>query len=70
MVRFVEHLEQRFPDARERLARLRPALVAADPATMRWLLARLLAEHGSFEGYLDSLGMAPVVPFLRANLLD
>jgi protein-tyrosine phosphatase len=70
MAGFVEYLERSYPDAKERLARLRPALVAADPATMRWLLAAVRADFGSFEGYLDHLGMASVVPFLRANLLD
>ena len=45
-------------------------MIAAEPEAMRRFLARLRAEHGSFEGYVSDLGMASAVPYLRANLLD
>jgi hypothetical protein len=70
MVRFVDHLQRAYPDARERLVRIAPAMIAADPEAMRGFLADLRAEHGSIEGYIDDLGMAAAVPYLRANLLQ
>jgi protein-tyrosine phosphatase len=70
MVRFVEFLERTYPDARDRLARAAPAMLAAEPAAMRGLLDGLRSDFGSVEGYLAHLGMAPAVPYLRANLLS
>ncbi|MGZ4688966.1 MAG: tyrosine-protein phosphatase [Acidimicrobiia bacterium] len=70
MIRFVDHLQRTYPDARERLDRIAPAMVTADPQAMQRFIAGLRAAHGSFEGYADDLGMAPAVPYLRANLLD
>ena len=37
MVQLVEHFRRRYPDAREQLTRISPALVAAEPETMRAL---------------------------------
>jgi protein-tyrosine phosphatase len=70
MVRLVDHLQRTYPDARERLDRVAPALMAAEPESMQRFLASFRAEHGSFEGYLSDLGMASAVPYLRANLLE
>jgi len=69
MVRLVDHLQRSYPDARERLDRLAPALIAAEPEAMRGFLLRVYTEFGSFADYLDALGMAPAVPYLRENLL-
>lgn len=69
MVLLIEHLHRTFPDARERLDRVAPAMLAADPQSMQRFLATLRAEHGSFEGYVSDLGMASVVPYLRGTLL-
>lgn len=69
MVRFVDHLQRMYPDFNERLARIAPALIAADPDAMRGFLAGFRAEYGSFDHYLTDLGMASAVPYLRTNLL-
>lgn len=70
MVLLVEHLQRTYPDAHERLDRLAPALIAAEPEAMRGFLTRVSTEFGSFGDYLDVLGMASAVPYLRANLID
>ena len=42
----------------------------ADASTM-WAGAwRGIADFGSVDGYLHHLGMASVIPYLRANLLS
>jgi protein-tyrosine phosphatase len=69
MVLLVDHLQRTYPDARERLDRVAPAMIAADPDAMRGFLLRIYAEFGSFEDYLDALGMASAIPYLCANLL-
>jgi len=69
-VRFVDHLQRTYPDARERLERIAPAMISADPESMRGFIDELRRAHGSFEGYVDDLGMASAVPYLRANLLE
>ena len=70
MVRLVEHLQRSYPDAREQLVRIRPALVAADPAAMEGFLALVAADFGSIDGYVAELGLTTTAPFLRANLLE
>ena len=70
MVHLVEHFQRTYPDAREQLARIRPALVAAEPAAMQGFLERVYADYGSFNGFVTDLGLATVGPYLRANLLD
>ena len=70
MQHLVEHFQRTNPDAREQLARIAPALVAAEPATMHGLLQRLYADYGSIDGYITELGLATVVPYLQANLLQ
>jgi protein-tyrosine phosphatase len=70
MVQLIEHLHRTYPDARDQLNRIAPAMVAAEPETMQRFLAGLRAEYGSFGAYVDALGMAPAIPYLRANLLE
>jgi protein-tyrosine phosphatase len=70
MVRLVEHVQRSYPDAREQLLRIRPALVTADPAAMEGFLALVAADFGSIDGYVAELGLATTMPFLRANLLE
>lgn len=68
-----------------RIGRLRfehPALVSGEldrhgtgllgvvPEAMSWFLDRVRQEHGSFEGYADSIDMAGAVPYLRAVMLE
>jgi protein-tyrosine phosphatase len=69
MEHLVDHFRRTYPDAREQLARIAPALVAAEPATMHGFLERVHADYGSIEGYVTALGLATVVPYLQANLL-
>jgi protein-tyrosine phosphatase len=47
-----------------------PALLAADPETMRRFLRHVHDEFGSVRGYLCSLGIGSTVEHLRAALLD
>jgi hypothetical protein len=46
-----------------------PALLSADPQSMRRFLAMVRAEFGSVEGYVEYVDMASVVEYLRAALL-
>jgi protein-tyrosine phosphatase len=46
-----------------------PALLAADPFTMLRFLDRIDEEFGSVVGYLDDLGVASAVPYVRHALL-
>jgi protein-tyrosine phosphatase len=69
MEQLVEHFQRTYPDAREQLTRIAPALVAAEPATMHGFLELVRADYGSIDGYVTDLGLASVVPYLQANLL-
>ena len=68
MVRFVDHLQRTYPDARERLERIAPAMISADPESMRGFIDELRRAHGSFEGYVDDLGMASAVPYATISV--
>jgi protein-tyrosine phosphatase len=70
MARFIEHLHRTHPDAQEQLVRIAPAMIAAEPATMRGFVNGVTERYGSFSGYATEMGMASVVPHLRHNLLD
>jgi protein-tyrosine phosphatase len=52
------------------LDRFLPALLSAEPDTMRCFLARLRHEFGSIEGYVAHLGMTSAIGYLRDALLD
>jgi protein-tyrosine phosphatase len=69
MAAMFEFFTRSSPDARERLERNAPAILAADPDAMRGFIARLRASYGGFEGYVDSLGVASAIPHLRSALL-
>jgi protein-tyrosine phosphatase len=68
--RLVERLEVQMGADRDDLAPYLPALLAADPDTMRQFLHRIHAEFGSVRKYLASLGIESAVDHLRAALLD
>jgi protein-tyrosine phosphatase len=70
MVKLVQHLRRAYPDEQERIERLIPTMTAADPVAMWWFIATLTAEHGSFAGYIESIGMQSAVPFARACVLS
>jgi hypothetical protein len=52
------------------LERFLPALLSAEPGTMRAFLAGVRAEFGSVEAYVASLGMTSAIGFLRVALLE
>ena len=69
MVRLVAHFQANYPAAREQLARVGPAMVSAEPETMRRFLQGVRADYGSFEGFVTDLGVGRTLPYLRASLL-
>jgi protein tyrosine/serine phosphatase len=69
MERLVAHFQASYPDAREQLQRVAPAMVSAEPAAMIGLLAGLRADYGSIEGYVAELGVETALPFIREALL-
>ena len=52
------------------LDRFLPALLSAEPDTMRCFLARLRGEFGSVEGYVAHLGMTSAIDYLRDAVLE
>jgi len=70
MVAMLEWLRQENPDSAERIERLRPAVMSAPPESMAAVLEHVLAEHGSFEGLAQRLGVGPAVRRLRHELLE
>ena len=52
------------------LERFLPALLSAEPDSMRCFLARLRGEFGSVEGYVAHLGMTSAIDYLRDAVLD
>ncbi len=69
MVHFVDSILRSYPDARDQITQMAPAMTAAEPATMQWFLAMVRAEHESFIGYIESIGMESAVPYARSCLL-
>jgi hypothetical protein len=69
MAAMLDYFERSAPDARERLRRNAPAILAAHPAAMSGFLAAVRATHGSFEEYVASLGVESSVPQMQAALL-
>jgi hypothetical protein len=69
MVHLVDSLLRSYPDAQEQITQVAPAMTAAEPATMQWFLAMVRAEHQSFTGYIESVGMESAVPYARSCLL-
>ena len=70
MTQMLDFFKETTPEARERLERHAPAILAAEPAAMAGFLARVRAAPGSFDGYIESLGVKSAVPLLRDALLD
>jgi protein tyrosine/serine phosphatase len=70
MQRLLAHMRNAYPDAHEQLARAAPAMLAAEPATMRTFLTLLRTEYGSIDDYLDTLGVPQTMTQrLRTELL-
>jgi protein-tyrosine phosphatase len=47
-----------------------PVLLSAEPDSMRIFLARLRAEFGSVDGYVEHIGLASATGYLRTALLE
>jgi protein-tyrosine phosphatase len=69
MHRLLEFYVTAYPDATERLERIAPAMVAADPAAMAGLLGSLRADFGTFDGYADAIGVGRAPAYIRAAVL-
>jgi hypothetical protein len=70
MVRMLEWLRVEQSDRPEELDRLWGAIVAADPETMALFLEQFRLDHGTFESFAASLGVASAVRHVRAALLE
>jgi protein-tyrosine phosphatase len=68
--RLALRLRDHFGDRYSELEPLLPALLSADPATMRLFLAAVRTEYGSVEGYVDHIGVSTAIPYLRDVLLE
>jgi protein-tyrosine phosphatase len=70
MLRILEHLKERYPDAGEIVEHYRPVILSAEPASMAGFVAGVRRAYGSFEALADVLGVAADVGALRAELLE
>jgi protein-tyrosine phosphatase len=52
------------------LGRFLPALLSAEPETMRCFLCKVRDKFGSVPEYLDRLGVASTIAFIRGALVD
>jgi protein-tyrosine phosphatase len=70
MLRILEHLKERYPDAGDIVERYRPVILSAEPASMAGFVAGVRRAYGSFEALADVLGVTADVDALRAELLE
>jgi protein-tyrosine phosphatase len=68
--RLVLRLRELCADNSGELDRFLPALLSAEPDTMRCFLAQVRGEFGSVEGYVVHLGLTSAIGYLRAALLE
>jgi protein tyrosine/serine phosphatase len=68
--RLALRLREHFADRPGDLEPFLPALLSAHPETMRHLLGQLRDKFGSVEGYVDDIGLASAIGYLRAVLLE
>ena len=70
MRQMLDWLARTAPDQQDVVSRYAPAILSAEPETMRVFLERLRVEFGSFDGYADeALHVPKVGGYLRAQLL-
>ena len=69
MIRMFDWLQAQYPDKAKELQSSAAAIVTVEPQTMSLFLGRFRADHGTFEDYAASVGMARAVAPLRAALL-
>ena len=70
MLRILEHLKDRYPDADDIVERYRPVILSADPASMAGFVDGIRATYGSFDALADLLGVRTDVEALRAEILE
>ncbi|MDA8283789.1 MAG: tyrosine-protein phosphatase, partial [Actinomycetota bacterium] len=70
MDRMLAWLRERNPDRAEEIDASASAIAAAEPASMAAFLEGLRSEHGSAEGYAESLGLAGIGERVRGVLLE
>ena len=70
MLRILEDLKRRYPDASEIVERYRPVILSAEPASMEGFVAGVRFTYGSFDALAEFLGVVPAVEVLRTALLD
>jgi len=70
MLRILDHLLARYPDATEIVERYRPVILSAEPASMAGFVSGLRRTYGSFDALADFLGVTTEVATLRAELLE
>jgi len=70
MLRILEDLKRRYPDASEIVERYRPVILSAEPASMAGFVAGIRATYGSFDTLAEFLGVGPDIEALRTALLD
>ena len=70
MLEILAHLKERYPEAADIVERFRPVILSAEPASMAGFVAGVRAAHGSFEGLVESLGVADEVTRLRSEFLE
>lgn len=65
MRRLVEYYQSTYPDAAEQLARLVPAMVAADPRAMTGFINGIRRDYGGFDGYAAAIGVGSALQYIR-----
>ncbi|HEY7947302.1 MAG TPA: tyrosine-protein phosphatase, partial [Acidimicrobiales bacterium] len=70
MLRLLENLKHRYPDAADIVERYRPVILSAEPASMAGFVAGVRAVYGSFDALADFLDVSADVEVLRTALLE
>ncbi|HVC70325.1 MAG TPA: tyrosine-protein phosphatase [Acidimicrobiales bacterium] len=70
MLRVLEHLLDRYPDASEIVERYRPVILSAEPASMAGFVAGVRSAYGSFDALAETLGLSSDVEVLRTEFLE
>jgi len=70
MLKVLEHLKERYPDADEIVERYRPVILSAEPASMAGFVAGVRRTYGSFDALADFLDVTAAVDLLRDELLE
>jgi protein-tyrosine phosphatase len=69
MQRLIDFYIRSYPDAGDRLTRLAPAMVAADPQAMGAFLQGVRTDYGTVDAYAESIGVGDAPQRIRNLLL-